>query len=522
MSAHLAIIPILLPLAAAALQLLAGARRRRVVTAISIASCLLLLVAAAALLTRAAHGQTLVYALGDWPRPFAIVLVVDRLAALMLLLTAALALAVLPYALGRWQYVGVQFQPLMQWLLLGFNGVFLTGDLFNLFVFFEVLLAASYGLALHGSSARRVSAGLHYIAINLAASLVFLLGVSMIYGATGTLGMAALAALLPTLSGTPLALVHTGAALLAIAFLVKTAIWPLGFWLPRTYAAATPPVAALFALMTKLGIYVLLRLGLLLFGPEAGVASAGLGRLPLLGAGMATLVVGAIGMLGARELGKVAGYYVLISSGTLLGAIALQQPLVTAGALAYLVISALTIAAFFLLDGLIVPREEPEGVEQLEPYDPAGEALYEREDESRIVAPVPVVLLAASFFLCAILLVGLPPMSGFLAKFALLAPMAAAGPGALVLLGLIIAASLATLVTVTRAGVQIFWAAEDWVFPRVRKRESVALLALLAACLIPTFAADAPWRYLDATARQLHAAHEYVHAVLPGALEAQP
>src|SRR5690606_37070884 len=140
-----------------------------------------------------------VYLLGNWPSQFGIVLVVDRLAALMLLLTAILGCAALVFALARWHRAGSFFHPLLQFLLMGLNGAFLTGDLFNLFVFFEVFLAASYGLALHGSGHARVRTGLHYVAINLAASSVFLIGVSLIYGAAGTLNMADLAARLPLL-----------------------------------------------------------------------------------------------------------------------------------------------------------------------------------------------------------------------------------------------------------------------------------------------------------------------------------
>src|SRR5699024_10556908 len=303
MSAHLAIAPILIPLATAALQLLTGSRHWRLRAFLSLASCLLLVLVAIALLCVVVDpgttaDRTLVYNLGSWPAHLAIVLVVDRLAVLMLLLTAVLALTVMPYALGRWRFMGVFMQPLMQLLLVGFNGSFLTGDLFNLFVFFEVLLAASYGLALYGSGPRRVSASLHYIVINLAASLLFLLGVSLIYAATGSLNMAVLARLLPTMSDAARTLLHVGAALLGMAFLIKAAVWPLGFWLPRTYGAATPPVAALFALMTKLGVYVLLRLSLLLFGAGAGAASAHFGSDWLLWAGIVTLVVGSIGMLG--------------------------------------------------------------------------------------------------------------------------------------------------------------------------------------------------------------------------------
>lgn len=524
--AHLAIVPVLVPLVVAALQLLVGAQRRRALAVLSLLSCLALVVVPTLLMLSVSgpsgEGSTAVYRIGNWPASFAIVLVVDRLSALMLLLTAVLALAVLPYALGRWQYMGVYFQPQFQFLLLGLNGAFLTGDLFNLFVFFEVLLAASYGLALHGSGPRRVSASLHYIVINLTASMLFLIGVSLIFGVTGTLNMAVLARLIPTLGDDSVALLHAGAALLGMALLVKTAMWPLGFWLPRTYSAATPPVAAMFAIMTKLGIYVLLRLSLLLFGAGAGTASAHFGSEWLLWGGIATLIVATVGMLGARELSKLAGYNVLISSGTLLGAIALQQPLVTAGALAYLVISTLGIAAFFLLAGLIVPNEEPEGIEQLEPYDPTGDVLFTAEDERRVEIPAPVVILSVCFLACALLLAGLPPLSGFAAKFALLAPMLDGGIGAMTLFALVIAAGLATVISMCRAGIQIFWADADWVFPRVRVGETVSVLALLALCVVLTVIVAAPWRYLTATAQQIHAPEHYIHAVLPVPLEPAP
>ncbi len=526
MNPHLVIAPIVLPLVAGALQLLAGERRPRTTVAIGLASCAALLATAVLMLlaTVDAPGAIpAVYRIGDWPARFAIVLVADRLSVLMVLLTAVLALAVLPAASGRWQQRGNYFQPLFQFLLMGLNGAFLTGDLFNLFVFFEVLLAASYGLVLHGSGRRRVGAGLHYIAINLAASMLFLLGVSLVFGVTGTLNMAALAQLIPAVPENTRALLHAGAALLGIAFLVKTAMWPLGFWLPRTYAASVPAVAAMFALMTKVGIYVLLRVGTLLFGGEAG-ASSHFGSDWLLWGGMATIVVGAVGMLGARDLGKIAGYNVLVSSGTLLGAIALHQPLVTAGALAYLVISTLGIAALFLVAGLIVPEGEEQDDEalQLEPYepldgDPRADVLYAEEDESRVVIPAPVAMLGLSFLACTMLLAGLPPLSGFLAKFAMLAPMLELprADGTLWLFGLVIGAGLCTVVAMSRAGIYVFWADHDRVFPQARVTEVAAIALLLGLCLGLTVFARAPMAFLRDTAQRLHEATHYVDAVLP-------
>jgi multicomponent K+:H+ antiporter subunit D len=345
-------------------------------------------------------------------------------------------------------------------------------------------------------------------------------GVSLIFGVTGTLNMAALARLIPAVPDNTRALLHAGAAVLGVAFLVKAAMWPLGFWLPRTYAAATPPVAAMFAIMTKVGVYVLLRLSLLLFGDGAGVASAHFGSTWLLWGGVATVLVGVVGLLGARELGKLAGYNVLISSGSLLGAIGLQHPAVTAGALAYLVISTLALAAFFLLAGLIAPREDTTEASLLEPYDPAGMALYADEDESHATVPAPVALLGVCFLVCALVLAGLPPLSGFLAKFALLAPMIDAGPGgaglgAGVLFTLIVVAGFCTLIAMCRAGIQIFWADEGWVFPAIRAGEVASVLLLLGLCLALTVWVDAPLRYLAGAAQQLHAPAHYIQAVLP-------
>ena len=532
MSNHLIIAPIVLPLLVAALQLLVGEKRRRTVLALSIGSCAVLVAFAVALMLAVSADGALaaVYRIGDWPARFGIVLVADRLSALMVLLASVLALALLPYALGRWQHRGGHFQPLLQFLLMGLNGAFLTGDLFNLFVFFEVLLAASYGLALHGSGARRVSAGLHYIAVNLTASMLFLLGVSLIFGVTGTLNMAALAELIPHVPERTRALLHAGAAILGVAFLIKTAMWPLGFWLPRTYAAASPAVAAMFALMTKVGIYVLLRLGLLLFGAGAGPASAHFGSDWMLWGGVATMAAGTVGMLGARDLAKLAGYNVLISSGTLLGAIGLQLPAVTAGALAYLVISTLAIAAFFLVAGLLASDgdDDTDDSLSLEPYEQlgeasAGEGRYAQEDESRVVISAPIAMLGASFFACALLLAGLPPLSGFLAKFAMLAPMLEAGSraGAIVLFTLVIVAGFCTVIAMCRAGIQIFWVEPERLFPKVRLSETASILALLGLCLWLTVKAQAPLRYLRDPARQIHTPAAYIHQVLPAA-EAPP
>jgi multicomponent K+:H+ antiporter subunit D len=252
----LIVLPVLLPLATAALTLLAGETRRRFNATLSVLSVSATLGLALGLLgwvhTTDTPGGFGVFLPGNWPAPFGIVLVVDRLSALMMVLASACALAALLFSLPRWQRAGVHFHPLFQFQLMGLNGAFLTADLFNLFVFFEVLLAASYGLLLHGGGSPRVRAGLHYIAINLVASLLFLIGIALLYGVTGTLNMADIARKLPLIPPSDRGLFHAGAALLATAFLAKAGQWPLNFWLPQAYGSAGAPIAAFFALLSRL------------------------------------------------------------------------------------------------------------------------------------------------------------------------------------------------------------------------------------------------------------------------------
>ncbi len=232
-----------------------------------------------------------IYRLGNWPSPFGIILVLDRLSAMMLLLSSLLMVAALVFAQAHWYKAGPHFQSLMQFFMVGINGAFLTGDLFNLFVFFEVMLTASYGLALHGSGQLRVRAGLHYVAVNLVASLLFLIGAALIYGVVGTLNMADLAVKIKQISSTDIVLFEIGAALLGIAFLLKAGMWPLNFWLMPTYSAAAAPVGASFALLSKVGIYIILRLVLLWFGPESEHFSY-FGHVILFYGGLATMAFG--------------------------------------------------------------------------------------------------------------------------------------------------------------------------------------------------------------------------------------
>jgi multicomponent K+:H+ antiporter subunit D len=533
-SSHLIIVPIVLPLLAGSVMLFIDERRRWLRGTIGLLATLAVTAAGILLLDAAGAagaGEPLqVYRVGDWPAPFAIVLVLDRLSALMVVLAGVLALASLVFALARWHRAGVNYHPLFQFLLMGLNGAFLTGDLFNLFVFFEVALAASYGLVLYGVGIARIKAGMHYIVVNLSASFLFLLGVSLIYGVTGTLNMADLAVRVPEIGPGDRMLLEAGAALLGIAFVIKAGMWPLCLWLPAAYTAAAPPVAAVFAIMTKVGIYVVLRLSLLLFGAGAG-ASAGFGSEWLLYGGMATIAFGILGVLAAQDTARIAAFAVLISSGTLLAAAGTSRVDVTAGALFYLVSSTLAVSALFLLIELVERGREFGAhilaVSREALLDETEEEGQDEEGEVGIPVPATMALLGISFLACAVLLAGLPPLSGFIAKFALLSGLLqpagteGADGATWAFAGLVILSGLAVIIAMTRAGIHSLW--DDRSVPRVRVIEMAPVAALLLLCAVLTVRAGPAMHYLEATARALHDPAHYVRGVLATApVEALP
>ncbi len=518
---HILIAPIVLPLIAGAVMLLIEERRRGLKAGIGLSSIIGLTgIAIILLYLTDASAQPLVYRLGNWPAPFAIVLVADRLSAIMLLLTAVLALTSFTFSLARWHRAGSHFHSQFQFLLMGLNGAFLTGDLFNLFVFFELLLAASYGLVLHGSGILRVRAGLHYIAINLAASLLFLIGVSLIYSVTGTLNMADLAIRVSQLSPENRPLLEAGAAVLGIAFLVKAGIWPLCFWLPTTYAAAAPPIAAMFAIMSKLGIYVILRLWLLLFGDDSG-ASAHFGSDWLLIGAIATIVFGIIGALASQDMARLASFTVLISSGTVLAAIAIGDVSVTGPALFYLVSSTMAIAAFFMLIELLERGRDPFADMLAVTREAYGEDEEDEEDEIGVAIPATVAILGICFMGCALVLAGLPPLSGFIAKFAILTALfnapgadSSIAPVSWILLALLLVSGLMTLIAMTRAGIRTLWMPDERVVSRVRVVEIVPIALLLLMSVTLTVRAEPAMRYMRATASAIHTPSDYVQSVL--------
>jgi multicomponent K+:H+ antiporter subunit D len=303
-------------------------------------------------------------------------------------------------------------------------------------------------------------------------------------------------------------------------------MWPLCFWLPTTYAAASPPVASIFAILTKVGVYVVLRLWLLLFGEGAG-PSAQFGGDWLFYGGMATAAFGMIGSLASQDMARLAAFSVLVSSGTVLAAAGMGQVAVTGGALFYLVSSTLGISAFFLLVELVERGREP-GADVLavtrEAYGEGDEDLGE-EEEVGLAIPATMGVLGLAFLGCALVIAGLPPLSGFIAKFALSTaafnPSGMTAPGgepvqmaSWSLLALLILSGLSALIAMTRAGIRAFWAAPDRAVPRVRVIEMAPVAVLLILCVLQTIQAGPVMHFMQATAQALHESRDYVHSVL--------
>jgi multicomponent K+:H+ antiporter subunit D len=496
---HLLVVPIVLPLLAGALLLLlekAGGRWAQRARPLALASGALLLLCALGLMMQADGGAVQSYLLGNWRAPWGIALALDRSTALLLVLTALLGLAALLDACAGEDRRGAHFHALLQFQLMGVNGAFLTADLFNLFVFFEVLLAASYGLLLHGASRERVQAALHYVVFNLVGSALFLIAISLLYALAGTLNLADLALKLPQLPAQDLALAQAAGLMLAVVFAIKAALLPLYFWLPATYAAAPAAVACLFAILTKVGVYALLRVGTLLFGVGQGSMAGLLEPLPWLG--LATLLLAAVGALAADRLRRLVAYLVVASAGTLLVGVGLGSAAALTATLFYLVNSTLVAGAWFLL---------------------AERIAWARGGDDRLV-PAQLqqgwVGYGLAFFVAAVAVAGVPPLAGFMGK-ALLLQAAGALPHAGWWVGGVLVSSLMILVALARAGSRLFWEPGErrgMRLPPAAPGQTLALSGLLLAVLGCAVFARPLGRYAEQAAGQLLDRAAYVQAVL--------
>jgi multicomponent Na+:H+ antiporter subunit D len=460
---------------------------------ISMASGLVLLAIAAGLIWATAGGEVLVARNGNWPSTVGIVWVADQLAAIMIALTAVTSLATLVYARGslRGPQEGRLFFLLHQFVLVGINGAFVTGDFFNLFVFFEIMLLASFVMVCLGARAEQLNQAFVYVLLNLVASAIFLGGVGAMYGTAGTVNMAETARRVAE-GGLPPAF-WAAAALVLVVFAIKAALIPLFFWLPDAYPQAPIPVSAFFAgLLTKVGVYTLFRTVPLLTGSTPGAFHS-----LLLFVAAATMLIGVLGALGRSSIREILSFHIISQVGYMIFGLALYTPLALAAGLFYVVHHIIVKTALFLAGG-----------------------VAERVGGSGVLGSVRGMArthpwVAVGFFIPAMALAGLPPFSGFWGKFFLI--VAGFQVQAWAATAIAVVVSLLTLASMMKIWTATFWGEpEGQVEPSLGHRRGMvgATLGLASLSVIIGLLAAPLFAYSERAAVDLLQGEAYVSAVL--------
>ncbi|MHA7268618.1 Na+/H+ antiporter subunit D [Arthrobacter sp. HLT1-20] len=383
------------------------------------------------------HSGPIAVQLGGWAPPFGIVMVADQFSSLLLVVSSAVSLAVLAYATGQGAADGEEsgpvsvFHPTYLILVAGVSNAFLAGDLFNLYVGFEILLTASYVLMTLGGTGSRIRAGITYVVVSVVSSLLFLIAIAMIYGATGTVNLADLAIKLGELDPGTQHLLHV---LLLVAFGIKAAVFPLSFWLPDSYPTAPAPVTAVFAgLLTKVGVYAIIRTETLLF-PTDHFNSV------LLVVALLTMVVGILGAIAQTDIKRMLSFTLVSHIGYMIFGVALSSVIGLAATIFYVIHHITIQTSLFMVTGLVERR--------------GGNSSIMRLGGLAKLSPILAVL----YFIPAMNLAGIPPFSGFLGKLGLLqAGVANGSPLAYALVVGGVVASLLTLLVVARVWNRVFW-----------------------------------------------------------------
>lgn len=503
MTAHLLLtLPIAVPLATlvlcALLQRHAVAQRL-----VSLAGSMGLLAASAALLSAVFDGTVLATQFGDWSAPFGISFVADRFSAALVLITGLMAATVSVYALaaGARERERAWFHPLYHGLLLGVTGAFLTADIFNLYVWFEIMLIASFGLLVQGGTRAQLDAGIKYVVLNLLVTSLFLLGVGLLYGLTGTLNMADLSLALPGVENQ--GLVGALAVLFLLAFGAKAAVFPLFFWLPAAYHTASAPVVAIFAaLLTKVGIYAVLRCFTLIFGGEIEWIGPIVGVLAAL-----TMVTGVLGAASHFDIRRILSFHIISQIGYMLVGLAVATPLALAGSILYVLHHIVVKANLFLIAGAVRM---------------AG-GSYDLKRIGGLHRSAPA--LALLFAVPALSLAGLPPLSGFWAKFVVIRSSLDAGHVALAAVALIVGGL--TLYSMLKIWNEAFWksatplshdAARGWRAAGASRAAMLLPIAALSAITLTIGLWAEPFAdYSLRAAEQMLDRQAYIDAVLGAA-----
>lgn len=438
MNGHLLLVlPVVVPLATLALCTLLW-RRPLAQRLASVAGSAALLAAALALLVAVYDGTVLATHFGAWASPFGISFVADLLSAAMVLITAVMAVAVSVYALVDEvrERERAFFHPLFHGLLLGVCGAFLTADIFNLYVWFETMLIASFGLLVVGGTRAQLDAGVKYVTLNLVATTLFLVSVGFLYGLTGTLNMADLARVLPRVENQ--GLVTTLAVMFLLAFGSKAALFPVFYWLPAAYHTASAPIVAIFAaLLTKVGVYALLRSFTLMFTGDAGYTG------PIIGAVAAmTMITGVLGAAAHFDIRRILSFHIISQIGYMAAGLSLafgapsEARFALAAAIFYIVHHILVKTTLFLVAGIVRRTHGSSSLDEL-----GGVARTHR-------------YCAALFLISALSLAGTPPLSGFWAKLAII--QAGLSHGAIALVVVAVITGLLTLLSMIKIWYGVF------------------------------------------------------------------
>ena len=497
-------LPVIFPLIAGIFILLIRKRGIRLERTISILAVLILTFINLNSFEIALKLPPQAYALGNWVPPFGIILVLDKLSGLMILLTSLLALAALWFAIRqKIDEKGVHFHTFYQIQLFGLNGAFMTGDLFNLFVFFEVLLLASYGLLLHSGGRLNTRSGLHYVVLNLIGSTLFLFAVGALYGVLGTLNLADMSARISTLSNFDEGVVAAAGLMLLAVFGIKSAMFPFYLWLPQAYSNTTAPVAALFAIMTKVGIYAIIRVHGTLFSEQAG--DLAYIYIPwVLWLGLATVIMAGFGAIASKGLKELVAYLVLASVATLLIGIGINSKNAISATIYYLIHSTLVAGGLFLL------------VEWIR------QGRGEIGDKFEKTVAMPRAALVGSIFMFAMIaMVGLPPFSGFIGKLLILSS-ALENERFFLILAIILISSLILVVAAVRSGLLIFYntipkealSLEKITSESFKLRGAASIFGLLTISVILVILANPITNFTDSIANQITDLKKYNKHIL--------
>ena len=489
---------VLLPMITAVISFIwPGSARARGMVSVT-GSILLLLVSSVQLYYVAVHGP-ISNQMGGWQAPMGITLIADMLSALLLVVAAIVATCISVYSVSDISDERVEggYYTFLNMLTAGVAGAFLTGDLFNLYVWFEVMLISSFALLVLGGNKVQLDGAVKYVAINLISTVLLLTAIGLLYGLTGTLNMADLSQQVPLVENQ--SLVAVVAVLFLIAFGIKAAVFPLYFWLPASYHTLPISVSALFAaLMTKIGIYALMRTFTLVFPGEHAAISNTLLMMDLL-----TLILGVFGAMTHSDIRRILAFHVIGSIGFMLLGLGLGSPLAMGAAIFYMVHGILIKALLFMIAGIVGKLGGTYELSELG-------GLYKERPGFSII-----------FLLAALALIGIPPLSGFWAK--LLIINASLSQESYIVIAFVLIASLLTFIPLIRIWSEAFWKARPET-PKAHVKTAsepdayawTPVLALSALMLLFGFLPSTVINLSDTAANSLLEPSAYLSAVLPG------